>query len=50
MRDDKSHLITLPKNLLTTSGLSILMHGVISLPGLTSYDKKFMSYLCTKYI
>ena len=30
----------LPKNLKTTSGLSILMHGVISLPDTTSYDKK----------
>ena len=26
------HFITFPENLLTTSGLSILMHGVISLP------------------
>ena len=30
-----------PKNLLTTSGLSILLYGVISLPDATSYDKKF---------
>ena len=27
-----------PENLLTTSGLSILMHTVISLPGAMSYD------------
>ena len=25
----------------TTSGLSILLHGVISLPGATLYDKRF---------
>ena len=30
---------TLPENLQTTSGLSILLHGVISLPDATSYDK-----------
>ena len=30
----------LPENLLTTSGLSILMHGLISLPDATSYDKR----------
>ena len=28
-----------PENLKTTSGLSILMHDVISLPDRTSYDK-----------
>ena len=27
-----------PENLLTTSGLSILLHGVISLSDATSYD------------
>ena len=32
-------VITFPENLLTTSGLSILLHGVISLPDATSYDK-----------
>ena len=32
-------VITYPENLSTTSGLSILMHGVISLPDVTSYDK-----------
>ena len=32
-------IITFPKNLLTTSGLSILMHDVISLPDALSYDK-----------
>ena len=31
-------VITFPVNLLTTSGLSILLHGVISLPDATSYD------------
>ena len=32
-------VITFPENLLTTSGLSILLHGVISFPYATSYDK-----------
>ena len=32
-------VITFPINLSTTSGLSILLHGVISLPDATSYDK-----------
>ena len=32
-------VITFPINLLTTSGLSILLHGVISLPEAMSYDK-----------
>ena len=31
--------ITFPENLKTTSGLSILLHGVISLPDATSCDK-----------
>ena len=31
-------VITFPVNLLTTSGLQILLHGVISLPDSTSYD------------
>ena len=31
-------IITFPENLLTTSGLSILLHGVISFPDATSYD------------
>ena len=34
------HFIMFPENLKTTSGLSILMHGVISLSDATSYDKK----------
>ena len=34
-------VITFPMNLLTTSGLSILLHGVISLPGTMSYDNLF---------
>ena len=33
-------LITFPENRLTTSGLQILLHGVISLRDATSYDKK----------
>ena len=32
-------VITFPVNLYTTSGLQILLHGVISLPDATSYDK-----------
>ena len=32
-------VITFPVNLLTTSGLSILLHGVISLTDATSYHK-----------
>ena len=32
-------VITFPVNLYTTSGLSILLHGVISLPDVTSNDK-----------
>ena len=34
-------VITFPVNLLTTSGLSILLYGVNSLPGATSYDNLF---------
>ena len=33
-------VITIPENLLITSGLSILLHGIISLPDATSYDKR----------
>ena len=32
-------VIPFPENLLTNSGLSILLHGVISLPDATLYDK-----------
>ena len=32
-------VITFPINLKTTSGLSILLHGFILLPGATSYVK-----------
>ena len=32
-------VITFPENLQTTSGLSILLHGVISRPDPMSYDK-----------
>ena len=32
-------IITFQENLQTTSGLSILFNGVISLPDATSYDK-----------
>ena len=34
-------VITFPVNLYTTGGLSILLHGVISLQDATSYDKPF---------
>ena len=37
--DVKSHFMRFPENLKTTRGLSILMHGVNSLPEATSYDK-----------
>ena len=33
-----TYVITFHVNLETTSGLSILLHGVISLPDATSYD------------
>ena len=48
------HYITL-LNLLITSGLSILMHGVISLTDRTSCDRRFFAYaistksLCHRY-
>ena len=32
-------VIKFPENLQTTNALSILLHGVISLPDTTSYDK-----------
>ena len=35
----KGSFHTISQNLLTTSGLSILVHGVISLPDAMSYDK-----------
>ena len=37
-------VITIPENLKTTSGLTILLHGVISLTAATSYDKHFFLY------
>ena len=40
MRDVKS-VISHFKNLLTTSGLLILTHGLISLPDTMSYDNIF---------
>ena len=36
-------VITFPVNLLITSGLSILLHGVISLPDATSYVKVLLN-------
>ena len=38
-------VITFPKNLKTTSSVSILLHGVISLPDATSYDKEIFKHL-----
>ena len=38
-------VITFPENRQTTSGLQILLHGVISLPDTTSYDKQFYQIL-----
>ena len=40
--------ITFPENLYTTSGLSILLYGVISPPDATSYDKIFFSCFSIK--
>ena len=37
-------VITFPENRLTTSGLQILLHGVISLPDATPYDKIISHY------
>ena len=37
-------VITFPENLQTTSGLSILLHGVISLKEATSYDKQQIQF------
>ena len=34
----------------TTIGLSILLHGVISLPEATSYDKNNSRILCTAFL
>ena len=42
-------VITFPGNLKTASGLSIILHGVISLPDATSYDKPLFS-LSTLYV
>ena len=36
-------VITFPVNLYTTSGLLILLHGVISLPDETSYDNEHLT-------
>ena len=34
-------VITFPENRSTTSGVQILLHGVISLPDATSYDNNY---------
>ena len=39
-------VITFPINLKTTGGLSILLHGVISLPDTTSYVMIILSTFC----
>ena len=39
LRNVKIDIITFPENLKNTSGLSILLHGVISLSDAMSYDK-----------
>ena len=36
-------------NIKTNSGLLILMHGVISLPGVT-YDKNYLNNFLSKYV
>ena len=38
-------VITFTENLLTTSGLSILLHGVISLTEAMSYDKRGLVHI-----
>ena len=43
-------VITSPENLLTTSDLSILLHGVISLSNVMSYDKKIYSSTSILYL
>ena len=40
------YLITFPENLHTTSGLSILLHGVISLPDATSLINYILMLEC----
>ena len=42
------HYITL-LNMQTTSGSSMLMHGIISLPEVTSYDTIFYSFFSTMF-
>ena len=39
LRNVITDVITFPENLLTASSLSIFLHGVISLPDETSYEK-----------
>ena len=41
---DSIYHMTFPENLLTTSGLLILMHGIISLQDATSYDTKTLMH------
>ena len=43
MQRYNGHYYIMLQNLLTTSGLSIILHGVISLPDATSCDKKNIS-------
>ena len=43
-------VITFPVNLYTTSGLSILLHGVISLSDATSYDETRYSMTSVPFI
>ena len=37
-----------PQNMQTTSGLSILLHGVKSYPDVTSYDRYQILHLCAR--
>ena len=39
-----------PVNLYTTSGLSILLHGVNSLPDATSYDNRHLNLILRKAV
>ena len=42
-------VITFPKNLQTTSGISILLRGAISLPAVTSCDKNRLNNLTPQF-
>ena len=49
VRNVVMNILTFPVNLKTTSGLLILLHGVISLPDATTYDNSFFVYFFQGY-